>query len=413
MPKEFLTTSSYWSVVVYQGAFLTEYCAIHLQMDKGTSKRKKGDVKEGPRQKKGRPSEAVSSSTVTVTNEASGSHSERLWASMYKGNAAVCNGVFNFNWTCCDEIILHDGTKCGWVTTFNEGISVCFGAKVVKICNVPLNCERSAPFDDRKARVILSTMYSLYSSAVTIVQEQRPDTLAEDAESGDDTIIDEGILPAFPNEWGVINSQFQALRQLFVQAKDSHFDNASGKFFMQDLMKFCCWVDIAKCKYARLGTNSSGEEQPGCAQLTLKTPTYVNERSRSRSTSTQTSTSSTPASTPTPESDNYKSEPHNHYPDQVYWDSIRDLYRIVGEVKSAANQPVQNQHTEQMVGLFRSHQNYMLGYIIKPDTIQIRILEKEEGTLRMHNFDELPLSNASTLELVCKLFIAFIFFVDC
>ena len=377
-------------------------------MDEVARERKRANGKKGPCSKKERRlDEADSSSSVTVTNER-----ERLWASMYKGNAAVCNGVFNFNWTHCDEIMLHDGTKYIWIATFDEkDIWVCFGAKSVAINNVPLQCDHSASFDYRKAKEILSTMHKLCSNAAHIVQQQRPYALTKESDSGDETVIDEAILPAFPSQvWDIINTRFRDLRTIFIQAKVNRFDNASGKFFMHGLMTFCCWVDFEKQKYVHHGTNSSGEEQPGCSQLTLKTPKSVNDRSTSRSTSTP----STPASTPTPEpGDSYENECHSHYADQVYWDSRRNLYTIVGEIKSVADYPAENQNIEQMVGLFRSYQNYMLGYIVKPDTIQFRILEKQGQSLRMHNFEELPLSSASTLELICQLFIAFIFFVDC
>ena len=89
------------------------------------------------------------------------------------------------------------------------------------------------------------------------------------------------------------------------------------------------------------------------------------------------------------------------------------LYRIVGEIKSGDKQPSEHESTEQMCGLLREDQKYMLGLIVKPSNIVIKILKRGSGTLTMYNFPEQPLDNLETIQSIFELIMAFIFCVDC
>lgn len=194
-------------------------------------------------------------------------------------------------------------------------------------------------------------------------------------------------------------------------AKEVSFDNAAGKFVLYRLMEWCCLIDRPKKKYVSVGTNPSGQEQPGSTELTYSWLKYTSDRSKSCS-ATPISTSSSSASTPIPDND-YASENHSRYPDVLYWDAEKLIYSIVCEVKSKDVQPAEHQAKEQMFGLFRSHQKYMLGIIVKPSYVTIKILERNNKDLRMHTFPDMPVDDCSTQELLCKLIIAFIFVVDC
>ena len=72
---------------------------------------------------------------------------------------------------------------------------------------------------------------------------------------------------------------------------------------------------------------------------------------------------------------------------------------------------------DQMVGLLRADQKYMLGLILKPHFITFRIFNNNRhNTLRVHTFDDLLLDDENTvasIETLCNLIIAFIFIVDC
>lgn len=161
-----------------------------------------------------------------------------------------------------------------------------------------------------------------------------------------------------------------------------------------------------------LGTNPSGQEQPGSTELTYSWLKYISDRSKSRSATPISTSMSSSASTPIPD-DGYSTESHASYPDTLYWDAVKLIYIIVCEVKSKGKQPAEHQAQEQMFGLFRSHQKYMLGLIVKPSIITIKILERNKKDLKMHTFPDMPVDDCSTQELICKLIMAFILLVDC
>ena len=66
-----------------------------------------------------------------------------------------------------------------------------------------------------------------------------------------------------------------------------------------------------------------------------------------------------------------------------------------------------------MVGLFRAGQKNMLGCVIKPGYVDIYILQKLETKLQLLLYERRNLRESITIQLICELFIAFIFFVRC
>ena len=92
----------------------------------------------------------------------------------------------------------------------------------------------------------------------------------------------------------------------------------------------------------------------------------------------------------------------------------RKKYPIVTEVKSADKQASETQLTEQMFGLFRKHQKAMLGLVIKPNSVGIKIMTKENGSLEIHSLEsDMSLLNYALLGKIAKLIMAFMYFIDC
>ena len=336
---------------------------------------------------------------------------------MLKGNCAVCKGSEVFNWEHVNEVMLHDGTRLKWLIYNCAKIEVIIGPDLQYVSiddSLRLKCQHVDIA--QKARQLKELLFHLFTNTENIKQFQRP-ALTEESDSGDEHVVDLAVSPAFtPETWSLILQDFYDLRDSFNTAKEVCFDNAAGKFFLCDLMRFCCWIKRPLRRYVNLGTNPSGEQQPGCTQLTYYWLKYVNDRSKSRSQSRSQSrshTPSTPSTSTIPSTEEYDKDIHNIYPDVVFWDFRRMLYRIVGEVKSGNKQPFDNQTTEQMCGLFREHQKYMLGLITKPSNVVIKILKKSSDTLSMYTFPEQPLDNLETIQLIFELMIAFIFCVDC
>lgn len=338
----------------------------------------------------------------------------QLWPSMLKGNAAVCNGAFHFSWNNCDEVVLHDGRKYMWRTSDNVEIKVVMGPDIERVTldgSHQLKCQHvDVDGLQKKTKQLLSTIPHLFTNVQSIKQSQREVALTEESGSGGEEIPDLAFSAVFDQgEWENIMDDFRTLRSYFKKAQAVKFENAAGKFFIERLIRYMCFIKKTLRKQVNIGTNSSGSEQPGCTNLGYWTGKFESERSSSsRSTP---STSSVP-STPEPV-DNYFKETHSRYPDTVFWDYIKEIYRIVVEVKSGDKQPAEHQTTDQMVGLFRSNQKYMLGLIIKPNFITIRILERVGKSLDMHSFPYLALDNKANMQLVCEVITAFIFLVDC
>lgn len=170
-------------------------------------------------------------------------------------------------------------------------------------------------------------------------------------------------------------------------------------------MQFLCSIESGLQNYCHVGTSPSGENQPGCARLTYSWLKYVNNRSRSNTPEYGNE------ATPTPENP-YRTEVHDSYSDACFWDAIAQIYKISIEIKSDDDQGGEDQQSQRMIGLFRSWQQYMLGFVVKPNCVFIKILEKKQSSLIMNNFPCLTFSD-DTLLLMSKLIIAFIFFVNC
>lgn len=75
---------------------------------------------------------------------------------------------------------------------------------------------------------------------------------------------------------------------------------------------------------------------------------------------------------PTPENP-YRTEVHDSYSDACFWDAIAQIYKISIEIKSDDDQGGEDQQSQQMIGLFRSWQQYMLGFVVKPNCVFIKI----------------------------------------
>ena len=341
---------------------------------------------------------------------------------MLKGNSAVCKRSEIFNWGYVDEVILHDGTKLKWLRVNSILIEVIIGPDLqyVNIDDVRLKCHQV--HIDQKARQLKGILEHLFTNARDIRQYQRPAALAE-SDSGGEQVTDSVISPAFPpDDWKFILEDFLILRDYFNTAKTVSFDNAAGKVFLCELMKFACWIKRPFRKFANMGTNASGEEQPGCTQITYYWLKYENDRSKSRSQSpsrpspsqSRSCTPSTPSTSAIPSYGRiYNKETHNRYPDVSFWDYIQKLYRIIGKIKSGDAQSFDDQTTEQMCGLLRENQKCMLGIAIKPSKVMIKILRKYSDRLVMHTFPENRLDKLETIQLIFELIIAFIFCVDC
>lgn len=322
---------------------------------------------------------------------------------MQKGNIAICNAAYAFSWTACDTVELHDGNKYIWERT-NISINMVTNECCLDGNVLPHKLNIKDIQFSKKARQLVSIIPKLFSDGKSpIKQFQRPVSLTQESDSSDEHRIDPAEDPAFDEVYWdlVIVPHFRALQMYYKRAVTCSFDNAGGKYFIASLMQFASLVKQERMQFVSMGTNPSGECQPGCSNLTKKVAKYRNERTPTPSSSR----SSTP--------DNYVTSSHSNYSDVVSWDPVAEVYTINTEVKSANEQSSDTQIIDQMVGQFRATQKNQLGCVIKSGYTDIYILRKFRTKLRLMLYEkrDLNLKEYPTIQLLCELFIAFICFL--
>ena len=186
--------------------------------------------------------------------------------------------------------------------------------------------------------------------------------------------------------------EMQALHHRFQSAKITHFQNAQGKFFFSQLTKVLT-LDIQQMDSLH-STSASGECQPGALEITwiLKYPTT---RSSNRSEGQKTI-----------------EKKQQQTPDFVVWDSQKDIYRIVGEIKSNDDTPVFFQSEEQMMGLFKTDQKVMLGLVCQPSSITPVVARRRESSMIVTQLPKIQFMKRDGTELyrLAELILCFINF---
>ena len=384
---------------------------------------------------------------------------KEFWGPMQKGNLALCGD--NFTWSAVDQVLLHDEVvPCQFSINHLGSISTSFGPPSFVVSGVELPVTESIVENfGHKARELVRLIGHLTEPVQdNYIQMTRPG-LDSGGDSDEEIIPDSEIEAAFTDvEWDLIVTTFKSLREMYISAKRNNFENAYGKYFMEDFVKFCCLLDKKKREYVRHGTSSSGEKQPGCCILTRKVVRAYPSRSRSvsvdtiepscskrkcpipaeetpapkrkrastssPSTSSQSTSTNTRASTrakksvmneaaftsPAPTSPPKRSICTNikSYSDFSAWDPYKRLYSLSGEVKSEEKASAEEQSVDQM---FRNYQKASLGLILKPETIQINILERNDTDLTLHLYKVLSTTRSSTYKMLCRIVITFLFLV--
>ena len=137
-----------------------------------------------------------------------------------------------------------------------------------------------------------------------------------------------------------------------------------------------------------MGTNPSGDAQPGSSQFIKEIPGR-----RGRSATSSVTSSPAPGTSTETSTEQLEWSTTRKYSDVSHWDHVRKLYPICGEAKSGDKQPAENQLIDQMFGLFRPYQKVMLGFAVKPNQACIKIMEKQGmHTLNCRNFPNLNLT---------------------
>lgn len=342
-----------------------------------------------------------------------------FWSAILSGNSATCTTTsatfdYGFCWNGVEKVKLGK-TECTWNDLGNEKIQMIMGTPSFSIDNElkDVTGHLSDNFASR-ALQILRIIPNICND--TVISQRTRAGAVEQSDSSDETEIDEPIPPPFSEqEWKLIQCQFTQLRKHYRQAKARNFENAVGKYFLTKLLKFCCVVvenredQESLSETMCMGTNPSGDAQPGSSQFIKEIPGR-----RGRSATSSVTSSPAPGTSTETSTEQLEWSTTRKYSDVCHWDHVRKLYPICGEAKSGDKQPAENQLIDQMFGLFRPDQKVMLGFAVKPNQACIKIMEKEGmHTLNCRSFPNLNLTIMKDMQVLVRLFFGFIFFVDC
>lgn len=344
------------------------------------------------------------------------------WSTILTGNSATCTSTDpEFNWL--NVRIVHLGrNEChlsqiaSSTTWIVMGVPPSFSIDDVQRDVDVIRCiHDNDRFADR-AQSIINCINHLGDEHRILQRARDGVPIIGETDSGDEQVADAPIYPAFSEaEWVLVMVEFTSLRRHYAQAKEFNFENAVGKCFLVQLMRFCCVVVDNKMDQENLkqsfnmGTSHSGTVQPGCSQFKK---IFAGRRGRSTPSPAPSASGEnpSPAPTSTPQMEMMITK---KYPDVCYWDNLKHLYSIVGEAKSSDYQPVEDQLLDQMFGLFRPYQKMMLGFAVKPNQACIKILEKDGPDLYCRSFPDLNFTTPQDLKQLVRYFFGFIYFLDC
>lgn len=97
------------------------------------------------------------------------------------------------------------------------------------------------------------------------------------------------------------------------------------------------------------------------------------------------------------------------YSDVSTFDHLNGIYITSGEIKSTLDS-ADSQNLEQMLGLWRSNQKFMLGWTVNPVHICCRILVKKQAELHLYQLQET--NDISGIIFLAELYLASILIVD-
>ena len=266
----------------------------------------------------------------------------------------------------------------------------------IRLLAHPIPTTYKSSINMAQAKVLTSFASALSASAgecftVTQIVQEASHSLSD---SDDEQIPDPAIQPAFSNtELAMVQACYQKLHSAFRSAVAYRFSNAAGKMFFYNFAEFILILRPNAQFKPYISTNPHGDCQPGSSTITHTVPKRNTRHTEANDTSSSTT---------------------ERVADFVVFEHSKNIYTIVGEIKSD-DSPAEQQNIEEMLGVWRKNQTAMLGFTCNNESVHLRVLLAEENQLRLYRLPELCLSPAKfkvTLSIVAELFLAFTSFID-
>ena len=283
-------------------------------------------------------------------------------------------------------------------------IQIMFADPSVSILNDPsiITCSEADLNDVSRAKELLSTLTRLGSGTKPhFVPNFGPgDTGDGDSSDEDVPLTHDRPLLFTPGELHTIQLSLERVWKHYHRAVSGHFSNGPGKFFMCYLAEYfgCASASTSTRFESSLSTTSGGsgsigemDTQTGSSMITAYTINKQDTRqARLR-----------------------RFVRHSHikrYSDVSTYDHLNGIFITAGEIKSTID-AANSQNLEQMLGLWRSTQKFMLGWSINPEHINCRILVKDDqASLHLYQLQET--NNISSIRHLAELYLACILLVD-
>ncbi len=211
----------------------------------------------------------------------------------------------------------------------------------------------------------------------------------ETHDSDGEEITDFERLPEYTEcELSVLNYLGRMFFNVYKVAINVGLFNCIGKEFMKyacEYANMCYFKGYENSPYLHLYSTATGEYQPGGLAVNWKTPKRILRTS----------------------SEDTVEDSGDRYADFVVFNHASDINVVVAEIKEKVDNPIRSQNNEQMLGLWRSKQNVMLGFELRGKTAKPKILILEGNEFVMCYLNELDMESSSDLKIFLKFIIAF------
>ena len=233
----------------------------------------------------------------------------------------------------------------------------------------------------------------LQSNYSPVVIQERPERVPGNGDVDSDDGVeytDRAVINPFNSlDFDYFQRRLKSLYYRYHGAKRASFQNAQGKFFFT-LFTAILALDHVEMDFLH-STNPSGDSQPRAFEVSwiLNIPTTGSNTQESQRSERQ----------------------QLRVADFVAWDFERNIYTIVGEIKSDNRAPVFFQSLEQMLGLFKKQQKVMLGLVCQPSFVTPVIVRQTDSHIIVTPLQKLDFTNniSNMIELT-ELLISFVNF---
>ena len=213
---------------------------------------------------------------------------------------------------------------------------------------------------------------------------------AEPDSDGED-IVDHAVFPEFDEvNMVLVTHYFRRFFGSYETALNIGLYNAIGKAFINYAWEYInlCLSSLDNCsKFKFLQNTSKGEAQPGATFVTWSLSQPRNMRSITESRIMQT---------------------RERYADHVVYDKVHVINVCVSKVKENIESSIEAQNNEQMLGLWNSSQQVMLGLELRGSSVRPKILALHGTEMHMYYLNELSIEKNNDLVELLKLMSSFL-----